>query len=174
MTRTRLRLVTAREPNGRIQRERGPGPTEIKRLRDAALRGLRDPEWGTELGRLYLERALTAEMYAAGKRWRESVAAYHGAIGVFPVRTAALERGRSTPPDPDSEGGREQAVRDRDAAEAFFAAHAALVSAGMVAENAVRRLCEDDQALCGLYELNGAICGLMALAHYYGLTERSK
>ncbi len=171
----RNRLVTAREPNGRIQREHDLAPSEVRRLRDAALRGLRDAEWGTELGRLYLEGSLTGAMYAAGKRWREHAGDYRQAIGIFPVRSASLERGsRGTPPDPDSEEGSNQAQREANAVERFFEAHAALVAAGMGAEHAVRRLCEDDASLCGVYELNKAKDGLSALARHYNLTNQGK
>lgn len=172
MASKRKRLVTAREPNGRLQRDRHDPldtPTHIRRLRDAALRGVSDPEWGSELGRLFLERVLTEVMYAAGKRWREEAAIYRRAIGVFPVRTASLERSRSMPADPDSEEGQKQAGRETSAAERFFEAHAVLVAAGMGAENAVRRLCEDDEALAGLYDLKNARVGLARLAEHYGL-----
>ena len=43
-------------------------PAELVRLRDAVARGLRDPMWGTELGRLFLEGKLTAEEYEAVKK----------------------------------------------------------------------------------------------------------
>jgi hypothetical protein len=175
MVRKRNRPVTAREPNGRIQREANDhSPTAVRRLRDAALRGMHDPEWGTELGRLFLSHAISDTMYGAGKKWRDQAARYRSAIGVFPVRTASLERGRSASADPDSEGGRQQASRETLAAEEFFAAHAALVMAGMGAENAVRRLCEDDLSLVGMYELRNARCGLAVLADHYGLTEKGK
>jgi hypothetical protein len=170
--------MAAREPNGRIKRDpddREIAPSDVRRLRDAALRGLRDAEWGTERGRLYLEGALTGAMYAAGKRWRQHAADYRCAIGAFPVRSASLERGsHGTAPDPDSEDGRKQAVRDANATERFFAAHAALVLAGMGAETAVRRLCEDDASLIGLGELKNARIGLSALAGHYNLTAAQK
>lgn len=171
----RRKRLTTREPNGRIQREpEGLSPTEIHRLRNAAFRGLRDEHWGSELGRLFLERVLTREMHDAGKRWREEAAIYRQAIGAFPVRTASLERGRSMPADPDSEEGQKQASRETSAAERFFEAHAVLVAAGMGAENAVRRLCEDDEALAGLYDLKNARTGLTRLAEHYGLTQKGR
>ena len=164
-----------REPSGRLQREREISPTEIRRLRDAAVRGLRDPEWGTELGRLLLNGELTILQYAAGKMWREHAARYRQAIGAFPVRSISLEQGvRAHPPDPYSEAGRTIAAREREEAEAFFAAHAALVAIGMGAESSVRRLVEQDEAMAGLYDLKNARAGLSALAIYYGLTNDGK
>lgn len=169
----RNRLVTAREPNGRIQRNGNPAASEVRRLRDMAVRDARHEEWGCELGRLYLEGSLTDSMYAAGKRWRENAAAYRQAIGVFPVRSAALERGsHGTDADPDSEEGQKQVAREANAAERFFEAHAVLVSVGMGAESAVRKLCEEDKSLAGMHELKNARYGLSRLADHYNLTNR--
>jgi hypothetical protein len=136
---------------------------------------LRDAEWGTELGRLYLEGAITDSMYGAGKRWREEATSYRAAIGVFPIRSTSLERGvKSHPPDVDSEDGQKQARQEANATERFFEADAVLVGAGTGAENAVRKLCEDDQSLAGMYELRNARCGLLALADHYRLTAGPK
>ncbi len=176
-SRRKSRLVTAREPNGRIQREarEDTAPTEVRRLRDAALRGMRDPEWGTELGRLYLEGALTGAQYAAGKRWRQEASDYRQAIGIFPVRSASLERGsHGHDVDPDSDEGQKQATRDRNGAEHFFAAHARLITAGTLAEAVVRRICEDDAAPCGFAEHKALRNGLSSLVDHYNLTREQK
>jgi hypothetical protein len=156
-----------REPNGREQRHRLLSPTEARRLREAAWRGLRDAQWGTELGRLFLESSLTEQQFLAGQRWRQDVAAYHWAIDVFPVRTASLERGKATPPDPDSEVGRKLAKRESEAIETFFAAHAILSFTG--AEKVVRALVERDEPICGVVGLRTARKGLSVLAEHYGL-----
>lgn len=179
---TRRGLVVAREPSGRLQRsparerdDREISPTEVRRLRDGALNGLRDPEWGSELGRLYLERAISGREYAAGKTWRAQVARFQGSIGIFPVRSLSGEpTGRAEPPDPESDEGQKQAVKDRDAAETFFEAHTVLLWSGRGAESAVRRLCEEDQAMVGYNELQHARCGLTRLANYYELTRARK
>lgn len=167
------RRAFAREPNGRVQREREFGAAQIRRLRDAAMRGLRDSEWGTELGRLYLERIITEEMYAAGKRWTEEASQYHASIGIFPIRTAQLQLGRGgKDADPDSAEGKKQASREANGAERFFEAHAVLVGAGPVASMAVRRLCEENQSLAGSKERIAARDGLSSLVAHYGLTRR--
>ena len=57
------------------------------------MRGLRDAEWGTELGRLYLEGTITSAMYAAGRRWTEMAEKYRHSIGVFPVKSLSAEKG---------------------------------------------------------------------------------
>ena len=170
----RKRSMVEREPNGRAQREREYPPNQIKRLRDAAMAGLRDAEWGTELGRLYLNEVITSAMYAAGKRWREWAASYHHAIGVFPVRSASAELGRGgQQPDPDSDEGRKIAQREADAAERFFAAHAVLVSdAG--AEYAVRAVCERNETPAGFEALRKLRKGLLALVVHWDLTGTGK
>jgi hypothetical protein len=168
MGKRKNRLLKARTPSGQLSRagrEREFPPTQVKRLRDAAMAGLRDPEWGTELGRLYLEGTITATMYAAGKDWREKAAKYVSTLGHFPVRTILVEgRGGSLPPDPDTEEGRKRARREADAMERFFEAHHVLLSAGKLAETAVRRLCEHDEGPCGMAELIALRNGLSALA----------
>lgn len=180
MAKRKNRLVYVREPNGRLSRagkERESAPAQVKRLRDAALAGMRDSQWGTELGRLFLGGTITEEMYAAGKWWAEKAAQYCTAINAplpFP-RSASLDVGRGNQSaDPDSEAGREEARRHRGAVLVFLEAHAALMGAGMLAERAVRRLCEEDATLCGLDELNSARSGLMWIAKHRGLTKEKK
>jgi hypothetical protein len=176
---TARKLVESREPNGRRQRsnEREFSPTQVRRLRDAAMAGLRDPEWGTHAGRLFLDGTLTAEMYAAAKWWRELAASYLVAICAPPPhpKATSMEAGRgSATCDPDSERGREEARDQAHTAESFLKGHAALISAGMMAERTVRRLCEQDEAPVGEQERQWAICGLRRLAEYRGLTRPAK
>lgn len=165
---TRRKHAAARNPGGRLSEAGKPkehAPTHVKRLRDAALRMMADPEWGSELGRLYLEQTITPEMYAAGKTWREKSAKYGLAIGSYGIRSAQLEAGRKgSPPDPDSLEGRKQAIRERNAMEKFFEAHYRLIQAGRLAESVVRRLCEHDEGPCGMAELIALRNGLSALA----------
>jgi len=167
MGKRKNRLVTARTASGQLSRagrQRELPPAQVKRLRDAAMAGLRDPEWGTELGRLYLEGTITAAMYAAGKDWREKAARYTKTLGHFPVRSLLVEnRGGSMPPDIDTIEGQKQARREANAMERFFEAHAILLSAGKMAEATVRRLCEHDEGPCGMAELIALRNGLSAL-----------
>lgn len=165
--------TVAREGNGRQQRgERPSAPTEVRRLRDAALCGMRDPEWGSELGRLYLQQQITAEMYAAGKKWCEDAAEWRGSIGIFPIKSTSIDSRRSCPPDPDSERGQYQVRRDQDAAERFFEAHSVLVL--FSAEAIVSKVCEDNQSLAGFAELQAFRRGLQKLADHYGLAYRPR
>lgn len=168
MGKRKNRALKSRTPSGQLSRagrEREFPPTQVKRLRDAAMAGLRDPEWGTELGRLYLEGTITATMYAAGKDWREKAARYLNTLGHFPVRTILIEgRGGSLPPDPDTEEGQKRVRREAVAMERFFEAHHVLLSAGKLAEATVRRLCEHNEGPCGMAELIALRNGLSALA----------
>lgn len=63
-----------REPNGRLSRAAqkivgADSVGEIKRLREAALSGMRDRLWGTQLGRLWLEGKITPHQFRAGQQW---------------------------------------------------------------------------------------------------------
>lgn len=161
-----------RTPSGQYSRagEREAAPTRIKRARDAALANMGDPRWGSELGRLHLQGTITDAMYAAGVRWAELAAKYQSAIGIFPSRSASMERGAlGSPPDPDSDEGRKVAKRETDNAERFFEAHAVLVNCGMLTEQVVRRACEHDEAVVGLGDLGKLRTGLMALASLWGI-----
>lgn len=65
-----------REPNGRLSRAAqkivgADSVGEIKRLREAALSGMRDRLWGTQLGRLWLEGKITPQQFRAGRQWDE-------------------------------------------------------------------------------------------------------
>jgi hypothetical protein len=176
MARTgRKRSVVAREDNGRAQREREFPPAQVKRLRDAAMRGLRDAEWGTELGRLNLAGKITDSMFAAGKKWAILASQYQAAIGAFPVRSASPALGRNgSPPDPDSPDGQRIAEREANGAERFFAADAILVQAGPGVRVIVRRVCEDNEMPCGIEELARLRTGLMHLVSHWDLTGGSK
>lgn len=177
LSKRQKRKIVVREPSGRLSRrgERESAPTAIRRLRDAALRGMHDPEWGTELGRLYLEGELTDAMYAAGKRWAEVAAAHLSAIGAFPVKSVALQRGSlAHDPDPGSDMGQKQAARDSNALERFAEAHAVLMTAYPGAESSVRRLCEQEEGPCGFTERLQVRTGLVRLAEHWGLTGGRK
>ena len=174
----RKRAAVVRTASGRASeagREREVPPAQVRRLRDAALSGLRDPEWGTELGRLYLSDQITDAMYAAGKQWAEWAAKYRNAIGVFPIRCSSGElRGNSHPVDPESERGQEIAKREAKHAEDFFKADAVLMQADRGVSTAVRRLCEDNETPGGFAELARVRTGLMHLVSHWNLTGTEK
>lgn len=173
----RRKSLAQREPNGRIQRDPAiPPASEVRRLRDAALSGMRDPTWGTELGRLYLVGKITASMFAAGKRWAELATKYSQAL-CSPApdpKALCLDRSGGESPDPDSYEGRKEARRHERAVTSFLDAHAALKTASALSERLVRSICERDELLPGYESLLSLKRGLTELAGFWGLTDSSK
>lgn len=171
----RKRKQGPREPSGRNQREPEYSPVEVRRLRDAAMTGLRDEQWGTELGRYYLFQSITHGMYAAGKWWARLAERYQQAVAVPGQKPLVLERGsRSSPPDPESQAGVAQTERDLETEEEFKDALKALTDAGPVALRVVRNLCEQDQGPDGYHEFLNLRIGLLKLAEWRDLTNRPK
>jgi hypothetical protein len=174
---TRRKALAQREPNGRIQRApQLPPPSEVRRLRDAALAGMRDPLWGTELGRLYLVGKINSSMYAAGKRWAELSTKYSQAL-CSPCpdpKAVCFDRSGGESPDPDSHEGRKEARRHERAVASFIDAHAALKTASLVAERIVRSMCERNEMLQGHESLIALGNGLSTLAGFWGLTDSRK
>lgn len=175
---SRRKVLAVRESNGRIQRDpQLPPPSEVRRLRDAALAGMRDPIWGTELGRLYLVGKITATMYAAGKRWAELAAQYSQAL-CSPCpdpRAICLDRMGGSPVDPDSNEGRKESRRHLRAVNSFVDAHAAMVSiAKSAGVRAVRSVCERNEMPIGHMEILALSTGLTTLAAFWGLTDSRK
>lgn len=172
------KALAIREPNGRIQRgaiELTPS-SEVRRLRDAALNGLRDQAWGTELGRLYLVGKVTATMYAAGRRWAELASKYSQALcSPSPdPKAVSFDRSGGSQVDPDSHEGRKEARRHVRAVTSFIDAHAALKSTSRASERIVRSMCESNEMLSGHESLIALSTGLSALAGFWGLTEQRK
>jgi hypothetical protein len=176
----KTKLVLIREPNGRAQRsgdEKEFPPAAVKRLRDAAMSGMADPEWGSAAGRLFLAGKISTVQYAAAKRWAERVEKYHHAINAPPPNPRALVIGGAShgnPPDPDSEEGRKRAAKETQAVTDFKAAHGVLCAAGMISEAVVRNVCERDAYPAGQLELEAAQRGLLWLAQFWGLTNHGK
>lgn len=180
---SRRKAMAKREPNGRIQRDPPlPPPSEIRRLRDAALSGMRDPTWGTELGRLYLVGKISAPMYAAGKRWGEMVSKY-GAALLSPApdpKAMSLDSMGGSSVDPDSHEGRKEARRHARAVESFIDARAALKATktpgitSTAMESVVRSVCERNEMLPGHWGLLALSGGLSTLAGFWGLTDSRK
>ena len=164
---SRRKPLASREPSGRVQRENlGLSPNEVRRLRDAAVRGLRDAEWGTEIGRLYLEGTLTDAQYAAGKWWSMLAANYAEAIGAKPhPKPIALERGSASHQcDPGSERGLDIAETHKRDVRRFLAVLEALQKHGPIVVKAVRGLCEHDQPPCGYFYFTAMRRGLDVVA----------
>lgn len=172
--------LKSRAPSGRPTRagqSRELPPTQVRRLRDAALRGLREPEWGTELGRLYLAGKLTDSHYSAGKKWGELAYRYRQVILAPDAKPLSLEIGRGgTPPDPDSPEGRTIIDRDSAIASRFLRACAVLSEVraewGVNPLSIVRRICEDGGMICGHAELLTLRVGLQQVFEHLDMGRR--
>jgi hypothetical protein len=175
-------LVPVREPNGRLSRATSheidaKSPAEIRRLRDAAVAGMRDPEWGTEIGRLFLDGRLDAALFEAGKRWARLAVACRAAIAAprqLPGASAFVEKSGGHDADPDSDEGRKRAARDRQIVAEFMEAHAVLKGAGALSESVVRNVCEDNKAIGGHGQMLALTSGLSWLAQHWGWTGARK
>ena len=177
---TRPMLSVAREPSGRRSRaitRSAPqfAPTEVKRLRDAALADMQNPEWGSELGRLLLAGKVEPELYAAGQHWAERATRYRHALDAprpNPPPARFEPKSPAAAVDPASALGQMQTAREVAAIVALQEAHAALRTAGVLAERVVRRVCEHDEAVCGTSEFVALRRGLLALALFWGMMRR--
>ena len=145
----RKRLDGARYPSGDRRPEERPAkeyaPTAVKRLIDAAVAKMGDPEYGTVIGRLVLTGILNTREYTAGKRWAITVAEYEAAMGMPSPNPKSIVIGapsKGEPPDPESDAGVAQAKAAARARKRYEAAHRELLKCGSDAEKAVRALCE--------------------------------
>lgn len=119
----RKRKIGPREPNGRIartERQDGPAPVVVARIRAGLLKAATDPALGTVYGAMMLRGEITPEQYEAAKALDHALAGYRKAIGARPLRSAALEpSGRAAEADPFSEAGEVAAARDRASVARF-------------------------------------------------------
>lgn len=182
MAKRKTKIIPIREPSGRLSRSTeqaidAVSPAAIKRLRDAAVRQVADPIWGTQLGRLFLERKIDAPQFEAGKRWGNLVRAWHWAIGApkphpgeGPVAFMGTIRGGvSDDPPADSEEGKLLRRKRLAMASDMQQAHAVLIGAGMLAERAVRATCEENEVPIGALGLMNLQEGLSWLAKHWGI-----
>ena len=166
------KTLARREPNGQTKRSlresAGPSPTEISRLRDAALAGMKDPIWGTQLGILHLSGKLTNAQLAAGKRWAELARDYSTAQqSPKPPRSAALEASAGSAADPDSAKGAREARRHSQIVHGYLGALEALKRTGEIPRLAVRDVCEFNLFPVGSFQLAALRTGLQGLAAWW-------
>lgn len=168
--------LPVRERNGRLSRAAIPheaAPAEVRRLRDAALRGMASAEWGTPLGVMFLQGKIDAAQYQAGKTWALLVCGWQAATGCpspSPKSPSVVFGDRSAPLDFDTEEGRRQMRRDLRTIDDMREAHDVLTRCGRGVARVVRELCEANQAPRDTTELALARTGLSALAALGGLT----
>lgn len=176
----RKREQGEREPNGRLSRAtkkqiEAKNPNEMKRLRDAAILGMRDPLWGSEIGRLFLRGRIDEVQFEAGKRWRNLVDTWRkNQVGpqIDPKSGLAVlfvenkGRGRDRTYDPDVVA----ATQETDLA--LRHALDALNEAGQLESRTVRDCCELDIPIVGLSEIWWLRDGLDALASHWRLNAK--
>ena len=164
---SRRKCTAPREKSGRILRRPAEimSPTEIRRLTDGAAAGLKDPIWGSTIGRLYLQSKISSAQFAVAKHWMELVRGYSTACcSPQPPRTVALDKTGGTPADPFSEAGMREARRHERATARFLDGRHALRLVGPTAERVVDSVCIHDYAPVGVVELEALQNGLQALS----------
>jgi hypothetical protein len=170
MTRRRAALPK-REPNGRHSRSPldrivdAHSPTEIKRLRDAALSGLRAPEWGSELGRLLLHGKLTPTQYEAGRRFAVLVREYHSTLGAPDYPKASLNQNARS----GHAEGPTEAVRHQQVILAYDEVINALGGYGGRSFLVVKLVCDGDASVSTADALRKLTYGLDTLAAHWGI-----
>ena len=175
---SRRKPLAARGSTGRLLRAaRDTGllsPAEARRLIDSAAAGLREPVFGTMIGRLYITGQLTSEQFSTGKRWAELVANYSIACrSPSPPRSLSLDAIRDVPIDPDTTTGAKEVTRHEKASAAYIEGRHALRLAGREAERVVDDVCARDCALAGFGELNALRAGLQALAALWSAKRKA-
>jgi len=166
---TARKHLAKREPSGRISRAvlkaiDGHSPAAVKRLQDAALRGIADPDYGTELGRLALTGKISPTQREAGRRWCKLREEFVRTLGI-PLPSPGLPNLNSI--------AATAVFRDRyerDVYDAYKAALIALRAAGNDAAMTIVATCEYDQACTSPTRLKALHLGLNALATHWGLT----
>ena len=163
----RKRKKTAREPNGRAQRDRGIDPKAIAQLqpqrRLVPANVAHDPKAECVMGRLCLNGWITEAQYQAGVKYRAIVMRYRAVIEA-PRSSEASMAGVIVGPWGGSSMTEERAIEIRNEYMRAFEA-----MDGAVARD-VAHLILERQA----FVLRKAKCGLTQLAEYYGLTKPAK
>lgn len=140
----RKRKVGERFPAGQIRPEEpSASPAAIRRLRDAALAGMADPQWGTMAGLFYLSKRIDDTEYAAAKRFGDLHSQYISVIGGprHPKTSTGERQSPSAQIDVDTEMGEAEAVRHRIIMTNYHDAHMALLMVCPSVEADLIRFC---------------------------------
>ena len=172
-----LKKDVVRTPSRQISRvlKREEGlfhPAATKRAALNAMAGMCDPQWGTVIGRLFLQEKLTSIQYEAGKRWDALAKHYHTAMQApspNPKAPAIDFSPKSNEADPNSDAGMQETARHRSAVDAFNDAHACLCQLGQRTEKAVRDTCEHGMEPVGYDGLLRLRDGLGTLGDFWQL-----
>lgn len=140
----RKRKAGDRFPAGQIRpEEKSASPAAIRRLRDAALMGMADPQWGTVAGLFFLNKLIDEVEYEAAKRFGDLHAQYISVIGgPRPPKTSTGERpARSAQIDVDTELGEAEAKRHVAILTSYNEVHLALKMIDPATEADLIRFC---------------------------------
>ena len=140
----RKRKIGERFPAGQIRPEEpSASPAAIRRLRDAALMGMADPQWGTVAGLFFLNKRIDEVEYQAAKRFGDLHAQYISVIGgPRPPKTSTGERpSKSAQIDVDTELGEAEAQRHVTIMNNYNDVHTALLMISPAAESDLIRFC---------------------------------
>lgn len=174
----RPRMVTAERDRSnrasrRINREiSSTDPKEWPRLRDAALAGMANPMWGSELGRLMVRRSLTAAQFEAARRYSETCRLAGNMTGLPSPspKTPSWARSPGKQRDAFSE---EENVRG----EVAKALYQNIINIRAMLDPMTMRLinsvCCNDEA-CAAWDLHRLQQGLEKIAVFFGLTTKTK
>jgi hypothetical protein len=140
----RKRKIGERFPAGQIKpEESGASPSQIRRLRDAALAGMADPQWGSMAGIFYLSRKIDEIEYETAKRFGDLHTQYISVIGgPKSPKSSNPERGSlGISLDVDSELGEEETKKHINIMGRYNDAHTVLLGIGPAAEGDIIRFC---------------------------------
>jgi hypothetical protein len=175
----RKRQLGVREPNGRLSRAVQKAvdartSNEIRRLRDACILGMRDPMWGTELGRLLLGGKIEPEHFEAGRRWANLVAAWrqqHVGPPISPKGCLANLSGEPRGVASDRTDDPEAVQRAVEIGGELKGAFAAIKDApeGRFALRVLQDCCEMNRAVVLVSDLASLKIGLAALSEYWAI-----
>lgn len=174
----RKRKEGVRTPSGQLSRAakavtENTTPAAVRRLRDASLARMVDPEWGTEIGRLYLNERITPVQYAAAKRYWMLHEAYRVVSG-FPAprpRSIDLDAVGGMPVDPDTDQGQLEAERAMQLRADMSDARSVVLAAGSHAWPALVDAIERDRACAGMSDVHWLTTALDALAKHWRLEK---
>ncbi len=140
-------------------KRRGLRPTEDN------LKLMRDQREGFVLGRMYADKRINETQFNAGQRFEEFYSNWAKSAGMPRVTAKASSYGLAVPGRDVSGDDAAQATEDT-----YFAAANALISAGMMPEFCVRRICLEDNesGSHAEYFMECLRSGLDALAKHFG------
>jgi hypothetical protein len=147
---------------------------EIRRLRDASILGMRDPMWGTELGRLLLRGKIEPEQFEAGRRWANLVAAWrqqHVSPNISPKGCLASLSGEPRGVACDRTNDPDAIQRAVEIGGELKGAFAAIKDGpeGRSALRVVQDCCEMNRAVVLASDLVSLKIGLAALIEYWAI-----